>query len=169
MTCDVLLPSDNICGLIKWSKLLFHCVLWFVSMFFSFLNGTCMVILFDLVPIEFFFFYHFSLIHLNLQVDPQKIHSKPSFSFIFRFSPCSFNCNFFILKKYFKLKIIFNLILQFFLSPIFLLLFSYLGWFIKLIFFCDLMLLHFFLSGLILFFYIIFLDWFFYHLILSWF
>jgi hypothetical protein len=49
------------------------------------------------------------------------------------------------------------------------LLFSYLGWFIKLIFFCDLMLLHFFLSGLILFFYIIFLDWFFYHLILSWF
>jgi len=82
-----------------------------------------------------FFFYHFSLIHLNLQVDPQKIHSKPSFSFIFRFSPCSFNCNFFILKKYFKLEIIFNLILQFFLSPIFLLLFSYLGWFIKLIFF----------------------------------
>jgi hypothetical protein len=51
------------------------------------------------------------------------------------------------------LEIIFNLILQFFLSPIFLLLFSYLGWFIKLIFFCDLMLLHFFLSGLILFFY----------------
>jgi hypothetical protein len=33
------------------------------------------------------------------------------------------------------LEIIFNLILQFFLSPIFLLLFSYLGWFIKLIFF----------------------------------
>jgi hypothetical protein len=117
MTCDVLLPSDNICGLIKWSKLLFHCVIWFVSMFFSFLDGTCMVILFDLAPVEFSFFFHFSLIHLNLQVDPQKIHSKPSFSFTFRFSPCSFNCNFFIWKKYFKLEIIFKLILQFFYLP----------------------------------------------------
>jgi hypothetical protein len=67
------------------------------------------------------------------------------------------------------LEIIFNLILQFFLSPIFLLLFSYLGWFIKLIFFLWFNAPSFFSIGFDPFFFIIFLDWFFYHLILSWF
>jgi hypothetical protein len=52
--------------------------------------------------------------HLDLQSAPQKNHRSPSFSFLLRFNPCFFICNFFSWQNYFKLEIIFNFILQFF-------------------------------------------------------
>jgi hypothetical protein len=100
----------------------------------------------------FFFSFNFSLMHLDLQSAPQKNHRSPSFSFLLRFNPCFFICNFFSWQNYFKLEIIFNFILQFFylsnLIPIlYIVIFFYLGWFIKLM--VLLFHPHPFLSGLI--------------------